>query len=422
MSSFVNNAYQRASSSRALKITLSLAVLAAAGLLGTRRGFYDTCVLNVFLAFSLAGFALIYLRVRPGWTDAPSVLGGTGLLLLADLGVLNYAYSANGILGLLGLASISAIALRGIWARGEEKTRLALAFSFAVLSTTANALAGFAHNWTATFTPRVLDLYLYCFDASLRVQVAFIMGRAYASWPWFRDAGMFVYLGFPVAIAVAFAGQLVRDKRTAWSAMAAFLLTGPVGVIFYALCPALGPAYLFTSRYPWNPLTMDQASRLILEGLPIPGLRNSMPSLHLTWVLLAWWHSKSLSLWERAVAMCFVVFTVLSTLGSGEHYLVDLIVACPFALFIYALCAFHAPWSRRARSLGALAGLGMTLAWIAILRLDVKFFWISPILPWTACIATVVSAIFLRQRLAEAAPARANAETLAVEPAGAAAS
>src|SRR5262249_31582194 len=162
---------------------------------------------------------------------------------------------------------------------GEQQKRMALAFLFAVLSLSSNALAGFFHNWTAKFTPKVLDLYLYCFDASLRVQFAFLMGRAYAAWPRFRDAGMLIYIAFPLALALVFAGHLLRDKKVVLSAMTAFLLTGPVGVVFYTICPALGPAYLFTSRFPWSPLTMDQASRLVLEPLPIPGLRNSMPSL-----------------------------------------------------------------------------------------------------------------------------------------------
>lgn len=414
LQSSIYDACLRAKASRPVKIVLSVAVLVAAGLLGTRRGFYETCVLNAFFAFSLAGFALIYLRVRPKRGDALCLLGASGLLTWIDIGVFRYGFSAYGILALLGLASIASIALRGIWAGGEEQWRLGLAFLFAVLSAGSNAVAGFAHTWTAKFAPKVLDLYLYCFDASLRVQFAFLMGQAYATWHWFRDAGMFVYLGFPVSIAVVFAGQLVRDRKMLISAMIAFLLTGPVGVIFYTMCPALGPAYLFTSRYPWSPLTMDQASRLVLEPLAIPGLRNSMPSLHVAWVLLAWWYASDLSLWERSIAMCFLVFTVLATLGSGEHYLIDLVVACPFALFIYSVSALHVPWSNRNRSLGAFAGVGITLAWIELLRFSVKMFWVSWLTPWLACIATVAVTIVLHQRLADVAERPASPAPVAM--------
>ena len=39
--------------------------------------------------------------------------------------------------------------------------------------------------WTEKANPQVLDLYLFSFDSSLRVQIAFLMGQAYALWPWF---------------------------------------------------------------------------------------------------------------------------------------------------------------------------------------------------------------------------------------------
>jgi len=383
----------------AIKMVLSLAVLAASWWLGTRKGVYDTCIANVFLSYTLAGFALIYWRLCPRWADVGGVLAVGGLLTFIDCKILGYQFSVYGIVAMAGLAAISALALRSIWSAGMPRERFALAFSFAILTVSANALAGFFHNWTSQFTPRVLDLYLYCFDASLRVQFAFLMGQAYATWHWFRDLGMFVYMGFPLAIAVAFAGQLIRNRTALLSAMAAFLIAGPVGVIFYALFPALGPAYLFTSRYPWNPLTFDQASRLVLESLPLPGLRNSMPSLHVAWMLLTLWHSRGLSVWERAIAILFLTITVLATLGSGEHYFVDLVVAFPFALFIYGVCAFDVPWLSPERQLGLWVGLAMALGWVVVLRFDVKLFWISPAIPWLACIGTVVLALLLQRRV-----------------------
>ena len=388
--------------SPALRMVLSAGVIVTAGRLGTSGAFYDTCVQNAFLAFSLAGFVLICLRVRPQWREALALAVATGALTVADLLLLHYPFSVYGILGLAGLASIALIALRGIASAGEARWRLGLAFLFAVLSVSSNALAGFFHNWTARLTPTVLDLYLYCFDASLRVQFAFLAGQAFARWAWLSYPGMLVYLAFPIPVALVFAGQLVRDRKAAICAMTAFLITGPAGVVFYALCPALGPIYLFTNRFPWGPLTSDQASRLILETPALAGLRNSLPSLHLAWVLLAWWYSKGLSAWERGVVLFFLVFTVISTLGTGEHYLIDLIVAWPFALFVYALCAWPVPWSNGIRGISVFIGLGMTLGWIGALRMGVKMFWISPALPWLACAVTVVWATLLRHRLASA--------------------
>jgi PAP2 superfamily len=400
------------------KIVLSLVVLALTLWLSTNQGFYETCLFNPFFALTLAGFVLIYFRLRPNLVDVLWVQGAWGLLPAVDRKILHHAFSVYGILALLGLVSIAAIALRGIWSIGVERKRQAFAFLFAVVSVSSNAAAGFLHNWTAQFTPKVFDLYLYSFDASMHVQFPFLMGQAFATWHRFGDAGLVVYVGFPLVIALVFAGLLVRDrKKEVISATTAFLITGPVGVIFYSLFPALGPLYILRSRFPWYPLAIDQIAHLRLEPLGLPGFPNSMPSLHIAWVLLAWWYSKGLSIWERAIAMFFVIFTVFATLGSGEHYFVDLVVAVPFALSIYGLCALQVPWSNHQRRIAVWLGLGATVVWIEVLRFDVRMFWISPVLPWFACIATVVSGTILQWRLARiseaaAAPERVSASVV----------
>ncbi|HEY2546181.1 MAG TPA: phosphatase PAP2 family protein, partial [Candidatus Acidoferrum sp.] len=194
-------------------------------------------------------------------------------------------------------------------------------------------------------------------------------------------------------------GQLLRDRKRAVSAMLAFLVTGPVGVIFYNLLPALGPIHIFLGRFPWNPIPSEQATRLLLEPIAVAGLRNCMPSLHMSWVLLAWWYSRGLSVWERGIAMVFMVFTIFATMGTGEHYFIDLIVAFPFVVFLQGLCAIGLRWNDKARVIAVVYGLLLTLAWIAMLRFAVKVFWISPMLPWTCCVLTVASAIFVQSRL-----------------------
>jgi hypothetical protein len=293
---------------------------------------------------------------------------------------------------------LAALAIRSIWQQGIERQSIVVAFLFGFLSMIADAAAVPFHALTSRLNPKVLDLYLYSFDASLRVQLSFLMGQAYATWPRFGDAGMFVYIGLPIVLAIVAAGRLIQSRERAIPAMSAFLITAPIGIIFYNLYPALGPKYVFGPRFPWYPLTIDAASHLRLEPIAAAGFRNALPSLHIAWVLLAWWYSRGLSVWERAIAMIFVVFTVFATLGSGEHYFIDLVVGCPFALFIYGLCAFHRG-TASARKVTIAAGLALTLAWIGALRVGVKVFWISPVLPWVACAATVAFVVVYQQRV-----------------------
>ena len=400
-----------------IRIAFTLVVVAAALWAATNKRLYDIAVFNVLVSMGLAAIIVLHLRVKPSWRDAAGVAAGAGTLAVIDFKFLHYNFNAFGLLSFLGLASLVALAIRAAWSGGEESTRMRLAFLFAFLSLGVDAAAVLFHALTSKLNPKVLDLYLYSFDASLRVQLSFLMGQAYATWHRFGDAGMFIYIGLPVLLAMVAAGHLLHGSKVAIPAMAAFLVTAPIGVIFYNLFPALGPTYIFGPRFPWNPLTIDQAARLLLEPILVAGYRNAMPSLHIAWVLLAWWFSRGLSVWERSIAMVFVVFTALATLGSGEHYFIDLVVGFPFALFVYALCAFPLGWTQE-RKVAFGLGLVLTLAWFAVLRQGVKLFWVSPILPWLACLVTVAAVVILQQRL-EGASAKNASREAAPEPAAA---
>jgi hypothetical protein len=393
-----------------IRIVFSLGMLAAALWAATNKHLFDIAVFNVLVSCGLTGIMVLHLRLKPSWRDVVGVFAGAGALASIDFKLLHYSFNVFGVLSFLGLSSLVALALRAAWTRDEESTRMRLAFLFALLSMIVDAAAVPFHAWVSKLNPRVLDLYLYSFDASLRVQLSFLMGQAYATWHRFGDAGMFIYIGLPVVLAMVVAGHLLQGSKKAIPAIVAFLVTAPLGIIFYNLFPALGPRYIFGPRFPWNPLTIEQAAHLRLEPILAEGYRNAMPSLHIAWVLLAWWFSRGLSVWERAIAMIFVVFTVFATLGSGEHYFIDLVVGFPFALFIYSLCAFPLGWTRK-RQVTFWLGLGLTLGWFAALRVGVRLFWLSPSLPWFACLATVAGVVIFQQWLEQASATNDSRES-----------
>src|SRR5260370_19900486 len=393
-----------------IRIAFTLVVVAAALWAATNKRLYDIAVFNVLVSVGLAAIIVLHLRVKPSWRDAAGVAGGAGTLALIDFKLLHYNFSAFALLSFLGLASLVALAIRAAWSGGEESTRMRLAFMFAFVSLSVDAAAVSFHALTSKLNPKVLDLYLYSFDASLRVQLSFLVGQAYGTWHRFGDAGMFIYIGLPMVLAMVVAGHLLHGSKAAIPAMAAFLVTAPVGVIFYNLFPALGPTYIFGPRFPWTPLTLDQAARLLLEPILVAGYRNAMPSLHIAWVLLAWGFSRGLSVWERSIAMVFVVFTSLATLGSAGPYFIVRAGAFPLALVVYALCTCPFGWTQQ-RKVAFGLGLALTLAWFAVLRQGVKLFWVSPILPWLACLATVAGVVILEQRLERGSATNASQES-----------
>ena len=398
----------------AVKIVATLALLGLAVWLGTSEHFYKSALLSLFFGVTLASVVLIHFRVRPSWQDALCVLGGAILFTVVDFGLLHFRPSLAGIASFLGISSLTILGMRAIWAEGAEQEQMALAFVPALLFVTSDWGSTILLGWTEKANPQVLDLYLFSFDSSLRVQIAFLMGQAYALWPWFKAAGMFFYIGLPMVIGLVYAGQLLRDRTRAVSAMLAFLITGPVGVIFYNLFPAVGPIHIFLGQFPWKPIPTEQVTRLLVEPIAVAGLRNCMPSLHMGWVLLAWWYSRGLSIWERGIAMAFLVFTIFATMGIGEHYSIDLVVAFPFAVFLQGVCALGLRWNDRARVTAMVYGLLLTLGWIGALRFALKVFWMSPAIPWTCCILTVASSILVQRSLEAATVGRKNSEKVSV--------
>jgi hypothetical protein len=135
----------------------------------------------------------------------------------------------------------------------------------------------------------------------------------------------------------------------------------------------------------------------------------------MTWVLLVWWNSRGLARWVRGIALLFLVLTAMATLGIGEHYFIDLVVAFPFSLMVQALCSYTLPWRNAERRTAFVFGTFVTLIWLALLSFSTGIFWISPIIPWAMILATVSASIVLWHRLLAAGtqeePVRVRAAT-----------
>jgi hypothetical protein len=391
-------ARMKTSHERLFAAGLSLAVAAGIVALATSRSFYLDSTANVFFACTLAAAAILHFSVAP-WKDIFPVAGCVALLAVIDFGVLRFPES--GIIGpavsLFGMSSVLVFAMRTIWTPREGRGTYLSALVGAVLFVASDYAAMYLHRITEWLHPRTLDLYLNNFDAALGIQLSFVAGALFVAHPLLNFISAIFYIALPVPLALDFGGLLRKRSPRALPAMLAFLLAGPVGWLFYNLFPACGPRHIFAGAFPLEAMTMAQAQRVLLEPIAIKGLRNAIPSLHMAWVLLAWWNSRGLSRWVRGVALLFVGFTVLATLGTGEHYFVDLVAAFPFAVMVQALADFNLPWRARERWLPFAACLGIQLAWLAALGLAPRMWWLSPAVGWLLSAATIASAVWLEK-------------------------
>lgn len=370
---------------------LSLAGVVCLYWVGSRHTFFADTISSPFLAVALLSIFLILLRTKIDLRELALVgiftLGLYGL----DIRWLGYAMRWPVVVSFVGMASLVVLLLRAIWAETKERGTAVLILVPAFLFVASEWCASYFLEWGARARPTVLDLYLFSFDASLHIQPAFLMGQLFARFRDFAAVSEIVYLALPVAIGLTFAGCVRRDRENAVPAVIAFLITGPIGACFYAMFPALGPVHIFLNRFPWAPLTARQVQSLLLEPVAMAGPRNAIPSLHAAWIFLVFWYARKLSLVERVVAGGFVFFTLCATLGTGEHYFVDLVVAVPFTVMIVAVTQILCAREQR-KAWGALAyGLLTTLAWFGVLRYGPHVFWASALIPWAACLLTIVS-------------------------------
>ena len=124
-------------------------------------------------------------------------------------------------------------------------------------------------------------------------------------------------------------------------------------------------------------------------------VRNCMPSLHTTWALLLWWHSRTLGRGARSVTAFCLIFTMLAALGYGENYLFDLVVAFPFALAVHAASTPSA-----VGRLGVLAfAVTLAVAWLLVLAFALPALGFSVVLTWSAVMATGIGCLLIEGRL-----------------------
>ncbi len=373
------------------------AVLAVVGAITINHGFADQIARDIFFSLTLAGCTIVFLAVRP-WRELPQALIAGLVLDGLQMLVLKTPLKLLPAFAFLGLGSLTLLAVRTCCSHQDHQL-----LRDATVPPLLFILLGFVGSgplqMTARLHPATQDLFLYSFDQSLGVQLSFKVGQIVLSSRLLTRAVVVAYYALPLAILFTYARQLVRNRSLAMAAFLAFVIAGPLGVVFYNLVPACGPLYLLGSRYPFDPLTTEQLSQLPIQAVTLGGQRNAFPSLHLGWALLTWWYSEGLSRRARVGSFIFLVGTVIATLGLGEHYFIDLVAAFPFALIIHAACTLNVPLSNARRVIPLGAGVGMMVVWMLLLRWALPMFWISPLVPWSMIAGTIILTLLLRSRL-----------------------
>jgi len=102
------------------------------------------------------------------------------------------------------------------------------------------------------------------------------------------------------------------------------------------------------------------------------------------------------------------LWTALAILALGEHYLVDLVVAFPYALAFQAGWTVTVPLRTPERLQPILAGAALTIGWLIVRRFGMAVFQISPVLSAVLMGGTVIFSVLMEMRLSNCAWRRAS--------------
>ena len=352
-----------------------------------------------FINYAFAS-AVIFLFVVPSraWTWIATIAAAVAFSIFHAffLQVANTATQSLSLYaGMLGRGALAVLGLTAIWAIPEQRRGLLRIFLLPVGIVSFVLASLLALNLTIATHSRVLDSYLYIFDGSLGFQPSFLLGRLLLRYRLLAEVIRTAYFALPVFIGLACAGYL--RCRTPWRPLAILASAGVLGYVLYFVFPATGPLYVAGASFPNSPHPFATLSQVHPHpiALSVPVARNAIPSLHMAWALLLWFNSRPFSRTVRALALAYVLVTIVGTLGTGEHYLADLVVAVPFSV------AVEGGWTQGQaihRNALTAAAASLTLLWLALLRYGSNLFLASPAVPWGCVfVSTVVSLLLLRR-------------------------
>jgi len=255
----------------------------------------------------------------------------------------------------LGIGSLMTMSIDIVWTGSRDYV---VPLRDALILPVFALVAGLCMNFVNGRPLPSYDYRLWTFDVSLWNSPERTVAHWVQTIPGLRTAASITYSSLLIFPPLYHAWAAWRGAPRRMHLMNAFVVAGLCGFVLYQICPAIGPLYCFKSQFPDHLPSLSPDTKLSV--FLSPDVHNAMPSMHITWALLVWWSAHELGKWAVAIASVFVVLTGISMIGSGEHYLVDVVVALPLILLVHGLCMKKKAWS--------IGGAALALGWLIFFR------------------------------------------------------
>ena len=397
-----------------LGATLLLALLLELlGFLGVSVQFHAVAVAFItsglpFMASACLGGTLVALAPlrRSRWGLVALALGIALEVVAAMARNKGLSRSALAVGPGLAAASIACVFASAYGVRGAERTERLRAGVLALIMPCGLVVSDGLLALTVLLHPTVYDAVALALESAFGATSGFHVGAWAQSAKWFGSLLEFTYVELPLAYAIVY----LLDRKHALKrrdAFADFVVMGLAGYAIYHFCPVVGPRPVFKD---W-PLTVLVPGAMPYEPAIFSAVepRNCVPSLHTGWAMLLFWRARSTGRVGTIFGTCFLLGTLLATLGLGQHYIIDLVVGIPFALIVRAAVDGRVSLGDPARKHAIYAGIVFSAVWFGLVRYG-GFMAHAQWLTWALSVGSVGLTLTLEARLER----RGRAATLAV--------
>lgn len=306
----------------------------------------------------------------------------------------------------MGIAFLGRL-LWDVWRKkGLQRSDALLFLLPAAVALLVTLQAGMFWYYLASTFPMTYDSYAFALDEAYGFSWSFAVGQLFQKFPLLAAICYAIYVAPPPALIFVYALQVRGRRKPPVDVVTVLLVLLLVGYGLFFLFPVCGPLFAFGSAFPNSPPSVYGLVGQRIEVVTAkPAPRNGMPSLHMASAIIAYWHARPYGKWARWVAAMFVVGTFLATMGVGEHYFIDLLVALPFTLAIHAACTPRLPEVRQERAAALWGATALVVLWYLLLFFGIPALLNSHVLTWSLTIGTVWAVLLLERRLARAADA-----------------
>lgn len=222
-------------------------------------------------------------------------------------------------------------------------------------------------NYISKATPHIYDQAICAIEYKTHMALPALVGAFYFISVRFFSLFNFIYGYILLFVFIISSSEVIYSPTSLKNnILVQFAIGGGLSTPLYLAVPAVGPVFFtnFIGSFHLPDTTaLNNFPMLFTEQ---NAYRNSMPSLHATWVILCLLALRKSPFLHRVLGILYVAVTFIFTLGYGFHYLLDWIVAFPLILFIRSLTSDHKILSVRLTSL--IVSATYILCWIYILR------------------------------------------------------